>query len=75
MFHFNINVGTRVRPVCDDVLPDVSTESTGIVIMLRRIGRDNHDFHATILWDNGTETFLNAVFFLKTVEVIGELGV
>lgn len=70
MFSLKIKVGTQVRPICDDVLPDVTRLSTGQVVMLKAIGFDNRDFYATVRWDNGTETFLNAVFFTKTVEII-----
>jgi len=30
----------------------------------------SQDFYATILWENGKESFFNAVFFLKSVSVI-----
>lgn len=72
MLHFQVKVGTQVRPICNDALPDVTTESIGHIVMLRSIGHLNRDFHATIRWDNGTESFLNAVFFFKTVEVVNE---
>lgn len=73
MFYQNIKVGTHVRPVCEDALPDVTTESLGKVVMLKEIGRDRRDFYATIRWDNGKESFLNAMFFLKTVVVVEEV--
>ena len=70
MFYPNIKNGTKVRPVCDDALPDVTTESLGEVVMLKEVGRDRSDFYATIRWDNGKESFLNAMFFIKTVVVV-----
>lgn len=74
MFHVSIKVGTKVKPICDDVLPNVTAESRGEIVMLRIADRQKRDFHATIHWDNGTETFLNALFFFKTVEIVDELG-
>ena len=73
MFHQEINVGTHVRPVCEDAITDVTTESLGKVVMLNVIGRDRRDFYATIRWDNGKESFLNAMFFSKTVTVVEEV--
>lgn len=70
MFYPNIKIGAKVRPVCDDALPDVTTESVGEVIMLKEVGCDRSDFYATIRWDNGKESFLNAMFFFKTVAVV-----
>jgi hypothetical protein len=69
MFYTNIKIGAKVRPVCDDTLPDVTTESLGEVVRLKEVGRDRSDFYATIRWDNGKESFLNAMFFFKTVVV------
>jgi hypothetical protein len=73
MFYQEIKVGTQVRPVCEDALPDVTADSLGKVVMFKEIGRDRRDFYATILWDNGKESFLNAMFFLKTVAVVEEV--
>ena len=70
MFYPNIKIGTKVRPVCEDALPDVTTESLGEVIMLKEVGRDRRNFYATIRWDNGKESFLNTMFFIKTVAVV-----
>jgi hypothetical protein len=72
MLGLKIKVGTQVRPICDDVLPYVTRLSTGQVVMLKTVGSNSRDFYATVRWDNGTETFLNAVFFVKTVEIIEE---
>jgi len=74
MLYLDISIGTQVRPVGDDVLHSVSASSIGTVIKFRKIGRDAKDFHATILWDNGTETFLNAMFFWKAVTVVDEVS-
>lgn len=68
-----IKIGTQVRPVCEDALPDVTTETLGKVIRYIENGRGTKDFYATILWDNGKESFLNAMFFLKTVAVVDEV--
>ncbi len=73
MFYQEINVGTQVRPVCEDALRDVTAESLGKVVMFKEIGRDRRDFYATVRWDNGKESFLNAMFFLKTVAVVEEV--
>ncbi len=73
MFYQEINVGTQVRPVCEDAIHDVTAESLGKVVMFKEIGRDRRDFYATIRWDNGKESFLNAMFFLKTVAVVEEV--
>jgi hypothetical protein len=48
MFNPNIKIGTKVRPVCEDALPDTTTESLGEVVMLKEVGRDRRDFYATI---------------------------
>lgn len=74
MLFCNIDIGTQVRPLCNDSLPYVTIESIGSVTRLRKIGRNHWDFHATIEWDNGTESFLNAQFFWKTVIVIDQFG-
>ncbi|OAI15006.1 hypothetical protein A1359_09840 [Methylomonas lenta] len=70
MFGSKIKLGSLVRPICDDVLPDVTRLSIGQIIMLKTVGFNSRDFYVTVRWDNGTETFLNAVFFVKTVEII-----
>ena len=66
----NIMVGTQVRPICDDSLPYVTKDSIGFITRLRKYDRCYSDFYVTVEWDNGTETFLNAQFFRKTVMVI-----
>lgn len=70
-----IKVGVKVRPICDDSVLDVTTDSLGEVVMFKETGRDRRDFHVTIRWDNGKETFLNALFFRKTVVVVQEVTV
>ena len=70
MFYPNIKIGAKVRPVCDDALLDVTTESLGEVLILKEVGRDRSDFYATIRWDNGKESFLNAMFSIKTVALV-----
>ena len=74
MFCQDIIVGAQVRTVCEDALPDVTAESLGKVVMFKEIGRDRRDFYATIRWDNGKESFLNAMSFLKTVTVVEEVS-
>ena len=73
MFYQDIKVGTQVRPVCEDALPDVTADSLVKVVKFKEIGRDRRDFYTTIRWDNGKESFLNAMFFLKTVTVVEEV--
>ena len=73
MFYQNIKVGSQVRPVCEDAIADLTTQSLGKVVMLKKMGRDQRDFHAIIRWDNGKESFLNAMFFRKTVAVVEEV--
>lgn len=70
MFYPNIKIGAKVRPVCDEALPGVTIESLDEVVMLKEVGRDRSDFYAAIRWDNGKESFLNAMFFIKTVAVV-----
>ncbi|MDO8845382.1 hypothetical protein [Methylicorpusculum sp.] len=73
MFYHAIKIGTKVRPFCEDALPDVTTDSIGEVIMFKEIGRNRRDFYTIIRWDNGTESFLNARFFFKAVTVVEEV--
>lgn len=70
-----IKVGAKVRPICDDSVLDVSADSLGEVIMFRTIGRNRRDFHVTIRWEKGKETFLNALFFRKTLMIVEEKSV
>jgi hypothetical protein len=69
----NIKVGTQVRPVCEDALPDVNKQSVGEIVNLKEVGRYRRDFYVTIRWDNGCESFLNALFFVKTVAIVDEV--
>jgi hypothetical protein len=70
-----IKVGVKVRPFCDDAVLDMTADSLGEVVMFKEIGRDRRDFHVIIRWDNGKETFLNALFFRKTVMIVEEESV
>lgn len=72
MFAVKVKVGTNVCPVCEDALPNVSKDSLGEVVNLKEVGRNRTDFYATIRWNNGFESFLNAHFFFKTVAVIND---
>jgi hypothetical protein len=67
-----ISVGAKVRPLYDDSFLDVTADSLGEVILFNEMGRHRRDFHVTIRWDNGKETFLNALFFRKTVQIVKE---
>ena len=75
MFTNKIKVGAKVRPICDDAVLDVTADSLGEFIVFKEMGRDRRDFHVTIRWDNGKETFLNALFFRKTVMIVEEESV
>ena len=70
-----IKVGVKVRLICDDSVLDVTADSLGEVVMFKEIGRGHREFHVTIRWDNGKETFLNALFFRKTVMIVEEESV
>lgn len=73
MLAVNVKVGTNVRPICEDGLPDVTQNSLGQVVSLKEVGRYPSDFYVTIRWDNGCESFLNALFFVKTVAIVDEV--
>lgn len=73
MFYRNIKIGTQVRPVCDEILPGVTKESLGEVVRLKEVGRGSRDFYVTIRWDNGKESYLNAMFFIKTVAIVDKV--
>ena len=73
MFAVKVKVGTNVRPVCEDALPDVTKNSLGQIVNLKEVGRYRSDFYVTIRWDNGCESFLNALFFVKTVAIVDEV--
>jgi hypothetical protein len=68
-----IKVGTNVRPVCVDALSHVTENSLGKVVNLKEVGRYGRDFYVTNRWDNGCESFLNALFFVKTVAIVDEV--
>lgn len=72
MFAIKVKVGTNIRPICEDTLPDVTKNSLGQVVNLKEVGRYRNDFYVTIRWDNGCESFLNALFFVKTVVIVDE---
>ena len=70
MIYKNIKVGTKVRPVCENALTGVPAKSLGRVIKIKKTGGNGEGFYATIRWDNGTETGLNAMFFSKILVVV-----
>lgn len=45
MQYTNIKVGTQVRPVCEDALPDVNKQSVGEIVNLKEVGRYRRDFY------------------------------
>ncbi|WP_020563038.1 hypothetical protein [Methylosarcina fibrata] len=75
MFAVKVKVGTNVRLVCEDALRDVTKNSLGQVVDLKKVGRYRSDLYVTIRWDNGCESFLNALFFVKTVAIVDEVFV
>ena len=72
MFINTINVGAKVRPLYNDSFLNVTADSLGEVILFKEMGHHRRDFHVTIRWDNSTETFLNVLFFRKTVQIVKE---
>ncbi|MDO8941066.1 MAG: hypothetical protein Q7U98_18080 [Methylicorpusculum sp.] len=70
-----ITIGTRVRLAYPDALPGLNFDCFGEVVSLcEKRQTVVPDFFATVCWDNGALSFLNATFFRKTLLIVEESG-
>ncbi|WP_347990229.1 hypothetical protein [Methylomonas sp. AM2-LC] len=73
MFNTQLKIGQTVRPV-KNAIENITDDSLGKVVQLKKSGRSMVDFYVTIHWDNGVVSYLNAVFFQKCVVLVNEVS-
>lgn len=67
----NIAVGTKVEATFESPDMGVSKQLSGKVIEIGGpIGQPNN-LLATVLWNNGISMTVNAIFFMKTMNIVG----
>lgn len=67
----HIAVGTKVEATFESPEFGVSEQLSGKVIEVGGpLGQPNKTL-ATVLWNNGVSTTVNAMFFMKTMNIVG----